>query len=301
MDQKPLLQSEIPGLSVKRGKVRDVYDLGDRVLLVATDRISAYDWVLPTGVPDKGRVLTGLSAHWFALLEERLGVEHHLLATDVRQMGLPAGADLDALAGRTMLCRKTEVVPFECVARGYLSGSGWKEYREGGAVCGVVLPSGLLESARLEDPIFTPATKAEHGEHDENVTFERMLDALGETLANRLRGLTLSIYGCGAEEAAARGVIIADTKFEFGLVEGTDEPVLIDEVLTPDSSRFWNAETYEPGRGQASFDKQFARDWLLSTGWDRQSPPPAMPEDVVEKTRNKYLEAYEILTGEPFV
>ena len=300
MPAGPLQQTEIPGLPVRRGKVRDVYDLGERVLLVATDRISAYDWVLPDPIPDKGRVLTRLSEFWFDLLAERAGVVHHLVTTDVHQMDLPPEAPLEHLAGRSMLCQKTDVVPFECVARGYLSGSGWREYQESGAVCGVPLEEGLEESARLGETIFTPATKAEQGEHDENVSFTRMKHDLGESLAEELRSLTLKIYNAGVQHALARGVLIADTKFEFGMAPGRSSPLLIDEVLTPDSSRFWRADDYAPGGPQASFDKQFVRDWLLSSGWDRESEPPQLPESVVARTREKYVEAYELITGKRF-
>ncbi|TWT30292.1 Phosphoribosylaminoimidazole-succinocarboxamide synthase [Posidoniimonas corsicana] len=288
-----LLTSELPHWPVRRGKVRDVYDLGDRVLLVATDRISAYDWVLPTGIPDKGRVLTQTSVFWF----DRVGIPHHLITADVDQMDLPADVDRQQLAGRSMLCRKSEVVPFECVVRGYLSGSGWKEYQQSGTVCGVALPPGLRESDKLPEPIFTPATKAEEG-HDENVPFERMQAELGADLADELRAKSLEIYTQGAEHAATRGIIIADTKFEFGQRDG--RVILIDEVMTPDSSRFWPADKYEPGHGQPSFDKQYVRDWLSSTDWDKNSEPPELPPDVVAGTRAKYVEAYEQLTGRRF-
>ncbi len=300
MPKAALLESAIPGLEARRGKVRDIYDLGDQVLLVATDRLSAFDWVLPTGIPDKGRVLTQISRFWFGLLAERFGVAHHLVTCDVEKMPLPEGTDLESLAGRTMLCRKSRVVPFECVARGYLSGSGWKEYEASGQVCGVALPEGLRESERLAEPIFTPATKAEQGDHDENVPFDRMEADLGEELASRLRLQSLAIYAAGSEYAAERGVLVADTKFEFGLASGKEgeELLLIDEVLTPDSSRFWPADRYAPGGSQPSFDKQFVRDWLLASDWDRKSTPPALPKEVVEQTRTKYIEAYKKLTGE---
>lgn len=298
----PLLESEIPGIFPHRGKVRDVYDLGDRVVLVATDRISAFDWILPTAIPDKGRVLTQISQYWFKHLIEPLGVRHHLISTDVTEMDLPEGTDLDALAGRTMLCRKSQVVPFECVARGYLAGSGWKEYQADQSVCGVMLEGGLLESSKLNQPIFTPATKAEQGDHDENIVIGRMEEILGNEFAHRLRDLTLKIYQQGATKALECGVIIADTKFEFGLAadDGSEELLLIDEILTPDSSRFWPADQYEPGCSQQSFDKQFVRDWLLASDWDRQSEPPALPEEIVSQTRAKYVEAYEKITGQAF-
>jgi len=290
----PLLKTDLPDLPLKRGKVRDVYDLGEQLLLVSSDRISAFDWVLPTGIPDKGRVLTQVSNFWF----ERLGVPHHLLATDVSQMGLPSGIDLEPLAGRAVLVRKTEVVPIECVVRGYLAGSGWKEYQADGTVCGVRLPPGLRESDRLPEPIFTPATKAEMGDHDENISFERMCQAIGTELAEELRRRSLDIYRHGVEHAQAAGIFLADTKFEFGQVDG--ELILIDEVMTPDSSRFWPADQYEPGRSQASFDKQFVRDWLSASGWDKNSEPPELPAEVVAGTRAKYVEACERITGVAF-
>ena len=278
---------------MRRGKVRDIYDLGDRILLVSTDRISAFDWVLPTPIPDKGRVLTQIAAFWFHLL----GEPNHLISTDVAQMNLPPEADRSVFAGRTTLCRKTEVVPIECVVRGYLAGSGWKEYQQQGTVCGIKLPAGLTESAQLPELIFTPSTKAATG-HDENITFQRTVDLVGRELAEQLRDRSLRIFQRGVEFARQRGILIADTKFEFGLVGG--ELLLIDEVLTPDSSRFWPADHYAPGRGQPSFDKQFVRDWLSSTPWDKNSPPPALPDDVVAKTRQKYIEAYERLTNREF-
>lgn len=298
----PLLQSSLPGLEPVRGKVRDVYDLGEHVLLVATDRISAFDWVLPTGIPDKGRVLTQVSVFWFGLLAERLGIDHHLVSADIDQMPLPEGADRAALAGRTMLCRKGRVVPFECVARGYLAGSGWKEYQQSQRVCGVDLPRGLSESARLPEPIFTPATKADQGEHDENVSFDRMLQALEPSLAETLRERTLQLYRFAAEHAESRGLLLADTKFEFALLDdgGDEKLLLVDEALTPDSSRYWPADGYKPGGPQPSFDKQYVRDWLLASDWDQGSPPPKLPDEVVAQTRAKYIEAYERLTGARF-
>lgn len=287
------VRSDIPGVPVRRGKVRDIYDFGDRLLLVATDRISAFDWVLPTGIPDKGRILTQLSLMWF----ERLDVPNHLLTTDLSTLPLPDGVDQEALEGRSMVVRKADVVPIECVVRGYLSGSGWREYRQSGTVCGIRLPEGLEESAKLPEPIFTPATKETEG-HDVNITFERMCELVGEDLSRKLRDLSLSIYSAAADYAASRGILIADTKFEFGLCNG--EIILVDEVLTPDSSRFWPADQYQPGRSQPSFDKQFVRDWLETTGWDKSSPPPALPEDIVQKTRQKYVEAYKLLVGAEF-
>jgi len=293
MSESVVLETTLSHFPVVRGKVRDIYDLGDRLLLVATDRISAFDWVLPTGIPDKGRVLTQISQFWF----DRLDEPHHLISSDVETFDLPDGVDREMLAGRSMLVRKTNVVPIECVVRGYLSGSGWKEYQKHGTVCGLTLPSGLTESARLPEPIFTPATKAESG-HDENISFEKMVDAVGLELAEELRRRSFAIYGRGADYARQHGIIIADTKFEFGRIG--DDTILIDEVLTPDSSRFWPADLYEPGHGQPSFDKQFVRDWLETTDWDKNSPPPTLPDEVVAQTRGKYIEAYETLTGEAF-
>ncbi len=287
-----VLETTIPDLPVRRGKVRDIYDLGDRLLLVSTDRISAFDWILPSGIPSKGRVLTQISAFWFDRLQE----PNHLITTDIDQMDLPPQADRAALAGRTTLCRKTQVVPIECVVRGYLAGSGWKEYRADGTVCGIELPTGLVQSSPLPEPIFTPATKAESG-HDENISYDRMVDIVGADVAEQLRRRSLEIFQRGAEYARQQGIIIADTKFEWGLVD--DQILLIDEVMTPDSSRFWPADQYEPGRSQPSFDKQFVRDWLETTDWDKNSPPPALPGDVIQKTRQKYLDAYQRLTGHP--
>jgi phosphoribosylaminoimidazole-succinocarboxamide synthase len=280
---------------VRRGKVRDIYDLGDTLLLVSTDRISAFDWVLPTGIPDKGRVLTQLSRFWF---EHFRDVPNHMISCDVADFNLPSGVDEEPLVGRAMLVRKTAVVPIECVVRGYLSGSAWSEYRQTGAVCGIELPTGLKESERLPGAIFTPATKAEQGLHDENITYDEMVARVGRDLAKQLSTRSIELYSRGAEYAIGRGIIIADTKFEFGLVD--DELILIDEVLTPDSSRFWPADQYEPGHGQPSFDKQFVRDWLSQSGWDKNSPPPALPPEVVAKTREKYIEACERITGEAF-
>jgi phosphoribosylaminoimidazole-succinocarboxamide synthase len=294
MDRPALLTTSLHGLPVRRGKVRDVYDFGDRLLIVATDRISAFDWVLPTGIPDKGRVLTQLSNFWF----EHLKVANHLIETDVRKMNLPTGVDLDELAGRTILVRKTEVVPIECVVRGFLSGSAWQEYVKYGKVCGIEFPTGLKESSRLTSMIFSPATKAPQGEHDENITFARMCEIVGVELGEQLRTLSIDIYQQGAAHAHKQGIIVADTKFEFGVVDG--EIILIDEVLTPDSSRFWPADQYEPGHAQPSFDKQFVRDWLTASKWDKESTPPELPADVVDRTREKYIEAYERITGQAF-
>ena len=288
----PLIESHVPGVPCRRGKVRDVYDLGDRLVIVATDRLSAFDWVLPTGIPDKGRVLTGMTTFWL----RHLDVPNHLLTLDMQAMGPAFAAQADVLRGRSMLVRKAAVVPFECVVRGYLAGSGWKEYRQHGTVCGIPLPPGLRECEKLPEPIFTPATKAETG-HDENVSFERMANDVGSALAGELRDRSLDIYRRAAVHAEGRGILLADTKFEWGrLPDGA--VILIDEVLTPDSSRYWPQDGYRPGSNPPSFDKQYVRDWLETTGWDKSSPPPALPEDVVQRTRAKYLEAYERITGQ---
>jgi len=292
MTDSAILQTCLADLPVSRGKVRDVYDLGAQLLLVSTDRISAFDWVLPTGIPDKGRVLTQISGFWFDLL----GKPHHMITMDMSQVDLPAGVDQGSLAGRSMLVRKTEVGPIECVVRGYLAGSGWREYRESGSVCGLRLPEGLRQSDPLPEPIFTPATKAQQGEHDENISLATMSDVVGRTLADELRQRSIDLYTRGAAYARDRGIVIADTKFEFGLVN--NELILIDEVLTPDSSRFWPADQYVPGQDQPSFDKQFVRDWLSNYGWDKDSPPPQLPAEIVAKTRAKYVTAFELLTGQ---
>ncbi len=299
-----VLETQLSGLTLaRRGKVRDVYDLGDTLLIVATDRISAFDYVLGSGIPDKGKVLTQLSAFWF----ERLAaiVPHHLLSIDVDDFPAETEPHHDVLRGRSMWVRKTNPLPVECVARGYLSGSGLKDYQNTGAVCGIALPPGLVDSSQLPEPIFTPATKAETG-HDENISEAEAAQILGEELVKELKTLTLEIYRQGVEHAASCGIIIADTKFEFGLAlnssagakEGQPELVLIDEVLTPDSSRFWPKALYVAGRSQPSYDKQFVRDYLEQIKWNKQPPVPSLPEDVVVKTREKYLEAYRVLTGE---
>jgi phosphoribosylaminoimidazole-succinocarboxamide synthase len=277
-----------------QGKVRDIYDAGDALVLVATDRISAFDVVLPDPIPDKGRVLTGLTLHW--LERTRDLVPNHLISAQRTEFPEPFRSE-PSLAGRAMLVRKAEVVPIECVARGYLTGSGLKQYRAEGHVCGVPLPPGLDESSKLPEPIFTPTTKAATG-HDLPLTFEETVERVGRDLAERLRDLTLALYARGAELAAERGIIVADTKFEFGFVDG--ELTLIDEVLTPDSSRFWPADGYRPGRVQPSFDKQFVRDWLDATGWDHEPPAPELPAEVIDRTTQKYREAYERITGERF-
>jgi phosphoribosylaminoimidazole-succinocarboxamide synthase len=276
---------------VASGKVRDIYDVGDTLLMVASDRISTYDVVHPTPVPDKGKVLTGLSEFWFELTRDL--IPNHLISFTE---GVPGEA-----RGRGLVVRKLQMLPVECVVRGYLSGSGWKDYQRTGAVCGIGLPAGLTESDRLPEPIFTPATKAEVGEgHDENIDFEQAAQLIGDrALAERLRDVSIALYEQAAEHARSRGIILADTKFELGL-DGEGRLTLGDEVCTPDSSRFWPAEGYEPGRTQPSFDKQYVRDWASSTGWDRTPPAPAIPDDVVRRTREKYVEAYELISGEPF-
>jgi phosphoribosylaminoimidazole-succinocarboxamide synthase len=294
MTRNPLLATEIPGIPCRRGKVRDIYDLGDRLVIVASDRISAFDWVLPTPIPDKGRILTGLTVFWLNLLK----VPNHLISTRLEDMGPEFVARRELLEGRAMLVRKAQVIPIECVARGYLAGSGWKEYKQQGTVCGISLPPGLVESQQLPEPIFTPATKEESG-HDINISFEEMARRIGQETAEFLREKTLALYRQASEHARKCGIIIADTKLEWGrLPDG--QIILIDEVFTPDSSRFWPADQYRPGTSPPSFDKQFVRDWLETTGWDKNSPPPPLPAEIVEKTRAKYIEAYERLTGERF-
>jgi phosphoribosylaminoimidazole-succinocarboxamide synthase len=290
-----LIESNLPAdfPLVARGKVRDVYAVGeDQLLLVATDRISAFDCILGSPIPGKGRLLTQISLFWFNLLRDL--TPNHLLSANVDDFPAPLPAYRDQLEGRSTLVRRAEMVTIECVARGYLAGSGWKEYQQSRSVCGIALPEGLTESAQLPEPIFTPATKAQSG-HDENISFERAAELIGHDLAARLRDLTLAIYRRAAEYALSRGIIIADTKFEFGFVDG--QLVLADEVLTPDSSRFWPADHYAPGRPQASFDKQFVRDWLETLDWNKQYPAPVLPEEVVAGTWAKYHEAFERLTG----
>jgi phosphoribosylaminoimidazole-succinocarboxamide synthase len=288
-----LWQTDIPELPPpRRGKVRDVYDLGDALLIVATDRLSAYDHVLRPGIPGKGKILNQLSNFWFESLADV--VSNHLLSTDASQFPPALEACLDLVAGRSVLAKKARVIPFECVARGYLAGSGYREYRDSGEVCGIELQPGLELASPLPEPIFTPATKAQAG-HDENVPFVVVESELGVTLAARLRQLTLELYRRGAEQARASGLVLADTKFEFGLVN--DEVLLIDEVLTPDSSRYWEAAEWSPGREPLSFDKQYVRNWLDASGWDRESPPPELPPEVVDGTQSRYLEAFRRLTG----
>ncbi|MCC7374098.1 MAG: phosphoribosylaminoimidazolesuccinocarboxamide synthase [Verrucomicrobiales bacterium] len=297
MSEPTVLQVDLPGLpKLKSGKVREVFDLGDSLLFVATDRISAFDCVMPNGIPGKGEVLTQISHSWFDQLASVVP-NHRLLGP-----GQPLPARVQAAASaaaltldrRSMVVRKAKPLPIECVVRGYLAGSGWNEYRTSGLVCGVRLPAGLVESSELPEPIFTPATKAESG-HDENITFERACDIVGPDVAERVRTLSLKIYSTAREDARRRGILVADTKFEFGF--WGNELLLIDEVLTPDSSRFWPADGYQPGRSQPSFDKQFVRDYLLTLDWDKRPPAPRLPEEIVERTRGKYLEAFQRLTG----
>jgi phosphoribosylaminoimidazole-succinocarboxamide synthase len=297
----PVTSTNLPLGAPTRGKVRDCYRFaspafGDAMLIVSTDRISAFDWILPSPIPDKGRVLTAISRFWFDLLSQGpRPIAHHLLTTDVDAMGLPAEIDREPLRGRTMLVKRAEVIPFECVVRGWLAGSGLAEYKQRGTVCDVPLPAGLRPGDRLPEPIFTPATKAASG-HDENVSFDVMAAVVGADVADALRDKSLAVYARGAEHAAARGIVLADTKFEWGrLPDGS--LILVDEVLTPDSSRFWPAAEAGQGRVPDSFDKQFVRDWLETSGWDKASEPPALPTEVVAKTRDKYLDACRLITG----
>jgi phosphoribosylaminoimidazole-succinocarboxamide synthase len=305
MPNEPLMQSQVPGRTPRRGKVRDVYDLGDTLAIVATDRISAFDWVMPNGIPNKGRVLTAMTLFWLKWLD----VPNHFLSANLAD--LPPEFRRPELEGRTMLVKKTEVFPVECVARGYLAGSGWKEYQAHGTVCGLPLPAGLQLASKLPRPIFTPATKAEEG-HDENISFDAVAKVVGADVARELESRTLDVYRRAAEYAEGRGIILADTKFEWGrLPAGTrdlspaepgftaaprGEIILIDEVLTPDSSRYWPKDTYRPGASPPSFDKQFIRDWLETTPWDKASPPPVLPDEVVAKSAAKYQEALDRLT-----
>jgi len=290
----PLLETRLNGAAPHRtGKVRDIYDLGDTLLFIATDRISAFDYVLGSGIPDKGRVLTQLSTFWFDQTQQI--VPNHVIETDVRRFARELQGHADILAGRSMIVKKTNPVPVECVARGYLSGSGWKDYAATGAVCGIALPAGLRECDRLPQPIFTPATKATSG-HDINISEEEAGRVVGAPLMEKLRQLTMELYAFGAAHAERCGIILADTKFEFGLTP-SGEILLIDEVMTPDSSRYWPRDQYQPGRPQTSFDKQFVRDYLEQIRWNKQPPVPALPDDVVARTRDKYLEAYRRLAG----
>jgi len=279
---------------MKRGKVRDIYDLGDKLLMVATDRISAFDVIMPDPVPDKGKILTKISLFWFKIMEPI--VPNHIISSNVDEYPAACKPYADVLDGRSMLVQKAEPLPIECVVRGYISGSGWQDYQTSGSICGVKLPPGLQESAKLPDPIFTPSTKAELGHHDINIDFEQVVDKIGKTLAEQVKAFSLAIYDKAVRLAAEKGIIIADTKFEFGLVQ--NNIVLIDEVLTPDSSRFWPQATYRPGGPQKSFDKQYVRDYLISINYDKKPPGPPLPKNVIMNTRNKYLEALTQLTGD---
>ncbi len=286
------------GIDIKpdaQGKVRDIYDLGDKLLMVATDRISAFDYILEDEIPHKGAVLTQISLFWLEQLKDVIG--NHLISADVADLPEQFKPYADYLRGRFMLVKKAEMFPVECIVRGYLAGSGLKEYQQQGTVCGIQLPEGLVNSSKLPEPIFTPSTKAEIGDHDENISFERCAEILGEDAATQLRDLAIKVYSVARDHAAENGIIIADTKFEFGVIDG--EIILADEVLTPDSSRFWPGDAYEPGRDQASFDKQYVRDWL-NANWDRQGNPPHLPQEVIERTSQKYIAAYEKISGRKF-
>ena len=286
------------GIDIKpdaQGKVRDIYDLGDKLLMVATDRISAFDYILEDEIPHKGAVLTQISLFWLEQLKDVIG--NHLISADVADLPEQFKPYADYLRGRFMLVKKAEMFPVECIVRGYLAGSGLKEYQQQGTVCGIELPEGLVNSSKLPEPIFTPSTKAEIGDHDENISFERCAQILGEDAATQLRDLAIKVYSVARDHAAENGIIIADTKFEFGVVDG--QIILADEVLTPDSSRFWPGDAYEPGRDQASFDKQYVRDWL-NANWDRQGNPPHLPQEVIERTSQKYIAAYEKISGRKF-
>ena len=296
MADSVVINTDFKGLTLKgRGKVRDIYDLGDRLLIIATDRISAFDVVMPNPIPDKGRVLTQISSFWFELTKEV--VPNHVISADVKDFPKHCRPYEEVLRHRSMLAVKADPLPIECVVRGYLSGSGWEEYRTTGRVCCVELPKGLVESSRLDEPIFTPATKAEIGLHDENITLERAEKIVGKEMAHRMKSVALAIYKMARDFGEKRGILIADTKMEFGTKDG--KLLLIDELLTPDSSRFWPKDEYRPGGPQKSFDKQFLRDYLLSIKWDKNPPAPQLPEEIIRKTREKYLEAYERLVGRP--
>ena len=289
-----VIKTDFPGLKIfKRGKVRDVYDLGDTLLMVATDRISAFDVVIPDPIPDKGKILTQISLFWFDLMKPLL--KNHIISSKTDDYPEDCKKYADILEGRSMLVKKTNPLPVECVVRGYISGSGWKSYQESGRICGIKLPEGLKESEKLAETIFTPSTKEEVGTHDVNIDFDETVNLIGKDIAEKVKSLSYEIYKKGAEIAKEKGIIIADTKFEFGLIQ--DEIILIDEVLTPDSSRFWPKETYRPGGSQESFDKQYLRDYLLSINWDQKPPAPPLPEEVIKNTRNKYIEALNKLTG----
>jgi len=294
MNSDVLKESDFEGINlVKRGKVRDIYEIGDQLLIVASDRMSAFDVVMADPIPDKGKILTNISLFWFKELEHMM--ENHLISSDPAEYPENCKKYAEELKGRSMLVKKAKPLPVECIVRGYLSGSGWKDYLSNGSVCGISLPEGLKESQKLPEPIFTPSTKAEDGMHDENITFEEAVKLMGQETSEKVQQLSLQIYEFGRALAAEKGIIVADTKFEFGIKD--DRLILIDEVLTPDSSRFWPMDSYSPGGPQKSFDKQFLRDYLLEIKWPKQPPPPKLPPEIIEKTRKKYLEALERLTG----
>lgn len=289
--EKPVLKVELPGISPSRsGKVRDIFDLGDNLLLVASDRVSAFDVVLPTGIPEKGKILTQISLFWFKQVEDI--IQNHLISADVKDFPAVCQPGGEMLNGRSMLVRKAKPLPVECIVRGYISGSGWKEYKKNGTVCGIKLPEGLIESSKLPEPIFTPSTKAEEG-HDINITFNEVINLVGTDMAERLRDISIRIYTRARDMAEKKGIIIADTKFEFGIFN--DKLILIDEVLTPDSSRFWSLKTYQAGRGQDSYDKQIVRDYLLGLDWNQQPPGPELPQNIVDKAAARYREIIAIL------
>ena len=290
-----ILESNINSYELlNRGKVRDLYDLGDNLLIVSSDRISAYDSVLPSGIFGKGEVLTKLSKFWFSLTEDI--VENHFITEKITELYPDLEKDIDQLAGRSMVVKKAKPLPIECIVRGYITGSGWSEYKKQGTVCGLELKEGLIESEKLDEPIFTPSTKAEQGEHDENISFEKCSEIVGNEIANKVKDLSIKIYSKARDYAESKGILIADTKFEFGLVDG-NKIILIDEVLTPDSSRFWPKSLYEAGRGQQSYDKQFVRDYLTSVGWDKKPPAPELPDEISKKTTEKYVEVLDLLTN----
>ncbi len=290
-----ILTTNFPDLKLAaRGKVRDIYDLGDSLLIVTTDRISAFDVIMDEGIPDKGHVLTRISSFWFRQMEDI--IPNHIISTDVNDFPAECRKYADILEGRSMLVRKAQPLPVECIVRGYISGSGWKDYQKTGAICGIRLPEGLQESAKLEEPIFTPSTKAELGEHDENISFDKCVELVGEQLAMKIRDVTIAIYKRARDIAATKGIIIADTKFEYGIHNG--ELIIIDECMTPDSSRFWPQDSYQPGGAQPSFDKQFLRDYLETLDWGKTAPPPPLPDEIVQKTGEKYMEALVRLTGQ---
>lgn len=290
-----ILESNINSYELlNRGKVRDLYDLGDNLLIVSSDRISAYDSVLPSGIFGKGEVLTKLSKFWFSLTDDI--VENHFITEKITELYPDLEKDIDQLAGRSMVVKKAKPLPIECIVRGYITGSGWSEYKKQGTVCGLKLKEGLIESEKLDEPIFTPSTKAEQGEHDENISFEKCSEIVGDEIANKVKDLSIKIYSKARDYAESKGILIADTKFEFGLVD-ENKIILIDEVLTPDSSRFWPKSLYEAGRGQQSYDKQFVRDYLTSVGWDKKPPAPELPDEISKKTTEKYVEVLDLLTN----